>query len=132
MKIGVILPKKIEAEGFLLITTERIYNVPHKDGFRILVDRLWPRGLAKEEVDIDLWLKDIGPSNELRKWFGHDPNRWDGFREKFFLELDQKKDLVDQILAKSKERDVVLLFGAKDEKYNNAVALKEYIEFRIG
>lgn len=115
-----------------MITTERIYNVPHKDGFRILVDRLWPRGLAKEEVDIDLWLKDIGPSNELRKWFGHDPNRWDGFREKFFLELDQKKDLVDQILAKSKERDVVLLFGAKDEKYNNAVALKEYIEFRIG
>jgi uncharacterized protein YeaO (DUF488 family) len=113
-----------------VIKTERIYNVPKYGGFRILVDRLWPRGLAKEEVDVDLWLKDIGPSNELRKWFGHDPGKWDVFRKRFFQELDQKRELVDLIIAKSREQDVTLLFGAKDEVHNNAVALKEYIESR--
>jgi uncharacterized protein YeaO (DUF488 family) len=110
---------------------ERIYNAPKGGGFRILVDRLWPRGLAKEKVDVDLWLKDIGPSDELRRWFGHDPERWDVFRERFFKELDSKKEMVDQIIAKSKEQDVILLFGAKDEEHNNAVALKEYIESRM-
>lgn len=82
-------------------------------------------------MKLDLWLKEIGPSNELRKWFGHDPERWNEFRKKFFDELDEKKELVDQIITKASEGDVVLLFGAKDEEHNNAVALKEYIESRM-
>jgi uncharacterized protein YeaO (DUF488 family) len=76
-------------------------------------------------------LKEIGPSNELRKWFGHDPDKWDEFKDKFFQELDQKDELIDQIVAKAKEGDVVLLFDAKDEEHNNAVALKEYIDTRM-
>jgi uncharacterized protein YeaO (DUF488 family) len=75
-------------------------------------------------------MKEIGPSNELRKWFGHDPDNWPEFREKFFQELDEKKELVDQIVGKASTDDVVLLYGAKDEMHNNAVALKEYIETR--
>jgi uncharacterized protein YeaO (DUF488 family) len=114
-----------------MIRTERIYEAPTGGGFRILVDRLWPRGLRKDEADLDLWLKDIGPSDELRKWFGHDPARWNEFRAKFFKELDQKDELVDQIVAKAQESDVVLLFGARDKVYNNAAALKEYIETRM-
>ncbi len=111
-----------------MIKTRRVYNPPEDDSYRILVDRLWPRGLSKEKGQIDLWLKDIGPSNELRKWFGHDPQKWDEFKNMFFQELDQKRELVDQIVEKAKEQDVVLLFGAKDEEHNNAVALKEYID----
>ncbi len=111
-----------------MIKTRRVYKPPEDDSYRILVDRLWPRGLSKEKAQIDLWLKDIGPSNELRKWFGHDPQKWDEFKNRFFQELDQKRELVDQIVEKAKEQDVVLLFGAKDEEHNNAVALKEYID----
>ncbi len=114
-----------------MIRAERLYNTTPNDGFRILVDRLWPRGVRKENIKIDLWLKDIGPSGDLRKWFGHDPAKWNEFRDKFFLELDQKKELVDLIVEKAKERDVVLLFGAKNLEHNNAVALKEYIEQKI-
>ncbi|MFB3764572.1 MAG: DUF488 domain-containing protein [Methanotrichaceae archaeon] len=114
-----------------MIKTERIYNAPTGRGFRILVDRLWPRGLRKDEVKVDLWLKEIAPSNELRKWFGHDPAKWTEFRDKFFKELDQKIEPIDQITAKVKEGDVILLYGAKDERHNNAVALKEYIEAKM-
>ena len=111
-----------------MIRIERIYNPVKGDGLRILVDRLWPRGLTKDEAKIDLWLKELGPSNELRKWYGHDPARWVEFKKKFFQELDQKKELVEQILIRAKEEDLILLYGAKDEEHNNAVALKEYIE----
>jgi uncharacterized protein YeaO (DUF488 family) len=114
-----------------MIKTERIYNVTTSGGFRILVDRLWPRGLTKDEVKVDLWLKEIGPSTELRKWFGHDPDKWKMFKKKFFQELDQKKELVDQIIVKAKEGDLVLLYGARDEEYNNAVALSEYIQTKM-
>ena len=115
-----------------MIKTVRVYDTSVESGYRILVDRLWPRGVSKEDAKLDLWLKEIGPSNELRKWFGHDPERWNGFKEKFFSELDEKKELVEQIIIKAREGDVVLLFGAKDEEHNNAVALKEYIESRMG
>ncbi len=111
-----------------MISIERIYNPVKGDGLRILVDRLWPRGLTKDEAKIDLWLKEISPSNELRKWYGHDPARWVEFKKKFFQELDQKKELVEQILIRAREEDLILLYGAKDEEHNNAVALKEYIE----
>jgi uncharacterized protein YeaO (DUF488 family) len=114
-----------------MIKAERIYNVPKGEGFRILVDRLWPRGLSKNEVSVDLWLKDIGPSNSLRKWFGHDPDKWSEFKERYFKELDLKKDLVDQVIARVEEGDTILLYGAKDEEHNNAVALKEYIEAKM-
>ena len=115
-----------------MIKTVRVYSRGEESGYRILVDRLWPRGVRKEDAKLDLWLKEIGPSSELRKWFGHDPERWGEFKERFFVELDQKEELVDQIITKAREGDVVLLFGAKDEVHNNAVALKEYIESKMG
>jgi uncharacterized protein YeaO (DUF488 family) len=111
-----------------MIKTERVYGTSKGTGFRILVDRLWPRGLGKDRAKIDLWQKEIAPSNELRKWFGHDPKKWNGFRDRYFKELDGKRELVQNIIDRAKEGDVILLYGAKDENYNNAVALKEYIE----
>jgi uncharacterized protein YeaO (DUF488 family) len=114
-----------------MIRTERIYNAPTGEGFRILVDRLWPRGLRKDEVKVDLWLKDIAPSKELRKWFGHDPDKWNEFKMRFFQELNQKKELIDQIIPKARENNITQLYGAKDEKHNNAIALKEYIEAKM-
>jgi uncharacterized protein YeaO (DUF488 family) len=119
----------------LKIRIERIYNNPKGDNnFRILVDRLWPRGLSKEKVRIDLWQKEIAPSNSLRKWFGHDEEKWDEFKRKYFKELDKKGDshIVDRIIKLAKEEDsITLLYGTKEEKFNNAVALKEYLEEKI-
>jgi uncharacterized protein YeaO (DUF488 family) len=117
----------------LRIKIKRIYDNPKGDNsFRILVDRLWPRGLSKEKVRIDLWQKDIAPSNSLRKWFGHDENRWDEFKRKYFKELDKKNDnnnTVDRIIKMAKEQNsITLLYGTKEERFNNAVALKEYLE----
>ncbi len=112
----------------VMIKIKRVYEKPEKsDGLRILVDRLWPRGLSKEKSKVDLWLKDIAPSDELRKWFGHDPEKWDEFRRRYFKELKDKKDLVDLVIEKA-HGEVTLLYGTKEEKYNNAHALKEYIE----
>jgi uncharacterized protein YeaO (DUF488 family) len=111
-----------------MIKIKRIYDIPSKsDGFRILVDRLWPRGLSKEKAKVDLWLKEIAPSNELRKWYAHDPKKWTEFRKKYYKDLDMKKELVNQIIQKTKEGDVTLLYSSKEEKINNAVALKEYM-----
>ena len=102
------------------IRIERIYNNPKGDNsFRILVDRLWPRGLSKEKVRIDLWQKEIAPSNSLRKWFGHDEEKWDEFKRKYFKELDKKgdSDIVDRIIKLAKEEDsITLLYGTKEEK----------------
>lgn len=119
-----------------MIAVERIYNTSkasttEEKKFRMLVDRLWPRGLSKEKAKVDLWLKDVGPSSDLRKWFGHDPQRWSEFKDRYFQELDDKKELVEVIANKAKEGDLVLLYGARDEEHNNAVALKEYIEAQI-
>ena len=112
-----------------MIRIKRIYETPARDdGFRILVDRLWPRGLSKDKAKVDLWLKEIAPSNDLRKWYAHDPKKWGEFKKKYFKELYLKKELVDRILKKIKEGKVTLLFGAREEKFNNAVTLKEYIE----
>ena len=111
-----------------MIKIKRIYDTPKPDdGIRILVDRLWPRGLSKEKARVDLWLKEISPTNELRKWYAHDPKKWAEFKKKYFKDLDMKRELVNQIVQKMKEGDVSLLYSSKEEKINNAVALKEYI-----
>jgi uncharacterized protein YeaO (DUF488 family) len=121
--------------GFLLlIRVERIYDNPkgNNDGFRILVDRLWPRGLSKDKVKVDLWQKDIAPSNSLRKWFTHDEKKWNEFKRRYFKELDENNELVNMILSKVKEASasstITLLYGTKEDRFNNAVALKEYLE----
>lgn len=111
-----------------MIRVKRIYDTPTKDdSFRILVDRLWPRGLSKEKAKIDLWLKDVAPSDQLRKWFAHDPAKWAEFKQKYFSELGNKKAVIDEIKKRVKS-GVTLLYAAKDEQYNNAQVLKEYIE----
>ncbi len=112
------------------IKVKRAYEKPEKsDGFRILVDRLWPRGLTKEKAKIDLWLKEIAPRNELRKWFNHDPVKWNLFKEKYKKELiEENRDLIEQIEKVEKENNTItLLYSAKDEKHNNAVALAEVL-----
>ena len=105
---------------------KRVYELPDKhDGRRILVDRLWPRGLTKEKACIDLWLKDIAPSTELRKWFDHDPGRWEEFKERY---LDELKGNSEQIQLLKQELDkgiVTLVYGAKDEEHNQAVVIQE-------
>lgn len=112
-----------------MLKIKRVYEKPDKsDGYRILVDRLWPRGLTNEEVKADLWLKDIAPSNALRTWFGHTPKRWPGFKRKYFKELEGKKELLEFITKKARTENITLLYGAKNEKQNNAVVLKEYLE----
>ena len=112
-----------------MLKIKRVYEKPDKsDGYRILVDRLWPRGLTNEEVKADLWLKDIAPSNALRAWFGHTPKRWPGFKRKYFKELEGKKELLEFITKKARTENITLLYGAKNEKQNNAVVLKAYLE----
>ena len=112
-----------------MIKIKRVYDTPSKeDGYRILIDRLWARGLTKEKAKIDLWLKEIAPSNELRKWFNHDPEKWNSFRTKYGKELKEKQDLIEQIKKFEKENRVItLLYSAKDEKHNNAVVLESYL-----
>lgn len=108
-----------------MIQIKRVYETPAKqDGWRVLVDRLWPRGLTKEAAHVDLWMKDIGPSNALRKWFGHDPARWSEFQKKYRTELAKKKDLMAELKKLAKEHTTLtLVYGAKDEQHNQAVVL---------
>lgn len=110
-----------------MIKVKRIYEQPEpEDGFRILVDRLWPRGLSKTQARVDLWLRDIAPSDRLRKWFAHDPKKWEKFKQRYRRELGGKKELVRRVRqAEKQSRTLTLLVAAKDEKRNNAVALKE-------
>ena len=111
-----------------MIHTKRIYDLPSvDDGKRILVDRLWPRGLSKEAAEIDEWLKEIAPSDELRKWFGHDPARWQEFRNKYKDELHANRELIARLKIESKGKTVTLLYAAKDIEHNNAIVLKEVL-----
>lgn len=108
---------------------KRIYEpATSKDGFRILIDRIWPRGLSKTNASVDLWLKTLAPSTELRQWFGHDPDKWAQFRQKYFAELDGQTEAINQVRNMAKRRRVTLVYGAKDTWHNNAVALREYLE----
>jgi len=110
------------------IQVKRIYESPSPDdGYRILVDRLWPRGIKKDHANIDLWLKEIAPSDSLRKWFNHEPEKWEEFKRRYSKELEEKQDLVGQVVQQSKKGKVTFLFSAKDETHNNAVALREYL-----
>lgn len=112
-----------------MIKIRRAYEEPDRgDGYRVLVDRLWPRGLGKADAKIDFWLKDIAPSNALRRRFSHNPEKWLDFKRRYFRELKNKAELADLLLEKAKKRTVTLLYGAKDETFNNAAALKEYLE----
>lgn len=111
------------------IQLKRIYQSPDaQDGFRILVDRLWPRGIKKDDAKIDLWIKEIAPSDALRKWFNHEPEKWEEFKRRYGKELKEKQDLVDQLSSHLKKGKVTFLFSAKDEGHNNAVALREYLK----
>jgi len=108
------------------IKIKRVYEKPDKeDGFRILVDRLWPHGLTKEKASVDLWLKDIAPSTELRKWFGHDPEKWKEFRKRYNEELKKNEEQVSLLKDQIKKGTVTLVYGAKDEEHNEALVLKE-------
>lgn len=114
-----------------MIQLKRVYEKPsRRDGLRILVDRLWPRGVSKDEASIDLWLKEIAPSTALRKWFAHDPAKWEAFRRRYFKELKKRPDEVAEIMRHAGRRRVCLVFAAKDEDHNHALALKQFLESR--
>ncbi len=110
---------------------KRVYEEPSStDGLRILVDRLWPRGLTKERAAVDLWLKEVAPSTELRKWFGHDPAKWKEFQARYRKELAKQKDALKLLKEKAKEHTVTLVYGARDEEHNEAIVLKKILDGR--
>ena len=114
------------------IELKRAYDrAAESDGYRVLVDRIWPRGVAKEDLQVDAWLKDLAPSAGLRKWFRHDPAKWDEFKQRYAGELEQRSDALEQLLERARTCRVTLVFGAKDTEHNNAVALKEYLDRRL-
>lgn len=113
----------------MAIRLKRAYDAPAgSDGSRVLVDRVWPRGVTKEKLKADAWLKNIAPSTPLRKWFGHDPQKWDEFRKRYFKELDSHPEEVRLLREKARHGSLTLVFGAKEERFNNAEAIKEYLE----
>ena len=106
---------------------KRVYEKPKvEDGMRILVDRLWPRGLTKEKARVDLWLKDIAPSTKLRKWFGHNPLKWNEFRERYLQELNNNEKLTSILKEQLKNGMVTLVYGARDEAHNEAIVIKDF------
>lgn len=112
-----------------MVEIKRVYEAPAKgDGVRILVDRLWPRGLTKERAAVDVWLKEVAPSTELRKWFGHDPERWKEFQSRYRQELHGAKESMELLKKKSAAGKVTLLYGAKDEAHNEARVLKMILD----
>ncbi|MET0222896.1 MAG: DUF488 domain-containing protein [Terrimicrobium sp.] len=111
------------------INIKRAYEEPKKsDGKRILVDRLWPRGLKKAEAQVNLWLKDIAPSTTLRKWFGHQPSKWEGFKKRYSAELERNTEQVSLLERELRAGKVTLVYGAKDQEHNGAIVLKEFLE----
>ena len=115
----------------MAIKLKRVYDPPAaSDGHRVLVDRLWPRGLKKAGAHIDEWLRDIAPSNKLRKWFGHDVDRWSEFKKRYAAELKANREVLRDLAKNARKQTVTLLFGAKDEKHNNAVVLSSVLKRR--
>ncbi|HWP49474.1 MAG TPA: DUF488 domain-containing protein [Candidatus Limnocylindrales bacterium] len=112
-----------------MIQTKRIYEPPEpRDGKRFLVERLWPRGIKKETLQMDGWLKEVAPSDDLRRWYGHDPGKWEEFKHRYFAELDSKPEAWQPILAAAREGNVTLLYSARDTEHNSAVALEAYLK----
>jgi uncharacterized protein YeaO (DUF488 family) len=126
---GFRLNMESEEASFMPIFLKRAYEKSKADdGKRILVERLWPRGLKKEDAKIDEWLKDVAPTTKLRKWYGHDPAKWAKFEKKYWKELEDKETLLSRLAIESSRGKITFVFGSKEEKLNNAAALKEYIE----
>ena len=114
-----------------MLKLKRAYDpAAEADGTRILVERLWPRGLSKAKVRVDTWLKEVAPSTDLRKWFGHDPEKWPQFRERYFRELDERPDAWQPIVSNARRGLVTLIYSSHDTVHNNAVALQEYLRAR--
>lgn len=113
----------------ITIRIKRVYEEPEEsDGCRVLVDRLWARGLSKEKAKVDIWVKEIAPSTELRRWYGHDPEKWPEFKLKYAAELEANPARVEELVAEVEAGTVTFLYSSKEDRLNNAVALKEYIE----
>jgi uncharacterized protein YeaO (DUF488 family) len=116
-----------------MIKLKRVYEpVVPSDGRRFLVDRIWPRGVRKEALSIDVWLKEVGPSNELRKWFGHDPSRWTEFQQRYWHELEMHPGVLEPLLNAARQSDITLVYSARDQQHNQAVVIKDYLECLIG
>lgn len=111
------------------ILLKRVYEEPSRsDGHRVLVERLWPRGISKEAARIDLWAKDVAPSTELRQWFGHEPDKWDEFKLRYFDELRARRDSLEPVKGHVRAGQVTFVFASRESRFNNAVALKEFLE----
>ena len=116
----------------MAIWIKRAYESPTRDdGQRILVDRLWPRGLSKEKAKIDYWARGISPSTELRRWYGHDPEKWEAFKSRYFQELDANTEGMEKLLEQVRRGTVTFVYSSTEPRINNAVALKEYVESRL-
>src|ERR1041385_1698311 len=115
-----------------MIQVKRVYELPKaSDGARFLVDQLWPRGLKKADVKVQDWAKAVAPSTQLRRWFGHDPAKWKEFQQRYFAELEKNRDAWQPLFEAAGESNITLVFGARDVEYNNAVALKSFLENRL-
>lgn len=127
------MAEKKQGGSFLSICLKRAYEGPEaSDGFRILVDRLWPRGISREKAQISLWLKDIAPSNELRAWYHREPDQWDEFEKRYFQELDARPEAVDALWKEiGEQKKVTFVYSSRNEERNNAVALREYLMKRF-
>ena len=126
------MKKARESSTELKIRVKRVYEPASKaDGFRVLVDRVWPRGMTKPRARVDVWLKSVAPSTELRKWFGHDPRKWAGFKKRYFAELDEGSEGYGELLERAGAGVVTLVYSARDERHNQAVALQEYLSARL-
>ena len=115
-----------------MIRVKRVYEpASSDDGLRFLVDRLWPRGVKKVNLKIEMWIKDVAPSTELRHWYGHDPDKWCEFNKRYFAELDAKPEIWQPLLEATRKGDITLLFSSKELLYNNAVSLRAYLEKQL-
>jgi uncharacterized protein YeaO (DUF488 family) len=116
----------------MAIQVRRAYDPPGRgDGYRVLVDRVWPRGVSKDALKLDEWQKEIAPSTRLRKWFGHDPERWKGFQERYFAELEENQDSIQELVKRARSGRITLVYGARDPDHNQAVALSTYLRARV-
>jgi uncharacterized protein YeaO (DUF488 family) len=115
-----------------MMRVKRVYQpIEKNDGTRFLVDHLWPRGLKKELMQVERWVKEVSPSNKLRTWFGHEPTKWKEFQRRYFAELNEHPEAWEAILEYAREKDITLVYSARDEKHNNAVALKSFLEKKL-